>query len=100
MPRLVVRLLKPDFHPIDARDVERGFHLALVDFFGSEDSAGFAKWAHDYTMGQFGRFPTGMDEADQVVRNWREALTHAQCGAFSEWMRCAPAPQFEIELVG
>jgi hypothetical protein len=47
---------------------------------------------------QFKNYPTGLEEADQVVRNWLDALPRAQCRAFEEWMRCAPEPEFHVAI--
>jgi len=98
MPRLKIKLLKPHYTPVDTEEFEKLFRLALIDHFGTEDSATFAKWAHDYTLTQFKQFPTGMEEADQVINNWRKALPGAQCRAFEEWSRCAPEPEFQIAI--
>jgi hypothetical protein len=99
MARLKIRLLKPHFTPVDKEQFEALFRLALIEHFGSEDSATFAKWAHDYTLEQFKHYPTGLAEADQVIEHWREALPRAQCRSFEEWMRCAPAePEFQVAL--
>lgn len=98
MPRLKIKLLKPHYTPVDAQEFEKLFRLALIDHFGTEDHATFAKWAHDYALEQFKNYPTGLEEADQVVRNWLDALPRAQCRAFEEWMRCAPEPEFHIAI--
>ncbi|KZE26856.1 hypothetical protein EV683_12536 [Crenobacter luteus] len=98
MPRLTIRLVKPQYTPVDAREFEINFRRALIEHFGSEDSTTFAKWAHDYALEQLRGYPTGIDEADQLIDAWREAEARAHCLAFEEWMRCVPEPVFEVGL--
>ncbi|RXZ44113.1 hypothetical protein [Crenobacter cavernae] len=98
MPRLTIRLVKPQYTPVDAREFEINFRRALIDHFGTEDCATFAKWAHDYALTQFKDYPTGLTEADEVIHNWRNAEARAHCLAFEEWMRCVPEPVFEVSL--